>query len=455
MIQKLFPLCLSGLSTLSVLGILLGLGIWGHHTHWKIPRFQQLIGNEEAPFVAPAAEEESEYLDSARSAYPPIFFKQKADVRYNGLSVSPARLQPLKEYVTANAVVGYNERHVAQLSARVPGHVWKVRTQVGQAVKKGEVLALIDAPEVGQAKADYLQEMVLAWYQGQKLRQLQELGTDVIARRLILEAESLLKETQLKKFHARQRLLNLGIHPGTKEDAALPLAELSRRIQFLGLPRQVLAELKEQPPTANLIALIAPFDGIVIEQHMVAGEMVRPETPQIVMADVSSMWINLSVRGEDAARLQLGQTVEFVADDVAVPVLGKLTWVSTEVDKKTRTVQARCEVANPWRDDNHAADGIRLLRANLFGTARIQAQQHPSTVTVPVAAIQWLPDLTPLVFIRVADGLAFQPRRVRLGISGNGFTQVLEGVQAGEPVVTQGGHILKSELLRRAAADKS
>src|SRR5262249_31400962 len=93
-------------------------------------------------------------------------------------------------------------------------------------------------------------------------------------------------------------------------------------------------------------------------------------------------------------------------------------------------------------------EGLRLLRANLFGTARVLVARQESAVVVPDAAGQRVPDLTPVVFVCRAGGGGFPPRKGRLGLSGGRVAPLLDGVSAGERVVTRGSFVLKSELMK-------
>ena len=115
---------------------------------------------------------------------------------------------------------------------------------------------------------------------------------------------------------------------------------------------------------------------------------------------------------------------------------GKITWISTSVDERTRTIKVRADLENP--------EG--KLRAHAFGTARIVIRETPDAVAVPEEAVQW-EGCCHIVFVRVRDDL-FQVRKVRLGARGAGFIEVLVGVAAGEVVATRGSHVLKSEILR-------
>jgi cobalt-zinc-cadmium efflux system membrane fusion protein len=154
------------------------------------------------------------------------------------------------------------------------------------------------------------------------------------------------------------------------------------------------------------------------------------------VADVSRLMVLLNLRVEDANRVAVGQEVAFRADAAGVEARGPLDWVSAEVDEKTRTVRARSTVPNP--------DG--RLRPRTFGTGRVLVKPIPRAVAVPDAAIQWEAG-KPLVFVR-QSATEYLPREVTLGVTQGGYTQVLEGAQPGEKVVTTGSHVLRSEMLK-------
>jgi cobalt-zinc-cadmium efflux system membrane fusion protein len=88
------------------------------------------------------------------------------------------------------------------------------------------------------------------------------------------------------------------------------------------------------------------------------------------------------------------------------------------------------------------------LRANQFGNARIVVAEHSQAVVVPEAALQKMPDLREIVFVKVGTPAIFEPRVVKTGIRGNGHVQIIQGVRASEEIVTRGSFILKSEMLR-------
>ena len=451
MLKKVVRFIGPAFSTVVVLGALVGIGIWGHHSKWTVPSFGELTGQsagaKEADDSEPAPEPA---VGASSSGLPVVRFDTAEDVRVAGLATAEAKQTPVDEWVPATAVVEYNSQRLAQLSCPVPGRVYAIRGLLGRSVRRGDVLALIDAQEVGRAKAEFLQEHLMARYKADVLEQLRSAGAGVIPARSLLEAEAAAREAELRRFTAQQRLLNLGLAVGDLSKLPQSPQELAAAIQFLGLPPKLVAELDPRPTTANLFPLVAPFDGVVIQQDVVPGEVVQPDRASFVVADVNAMWVKLSVRMEDAARLDLGQEVEFTAHGLPAPVRGLLTWVSTEVDEKTRTIQARCEVANPVVEHpgRPASDGLRLLRANLFGSAKVLVARHPDAVVVPDAAVQRMPDRSDVVFVARPDGTSFEARNVRLGLSRAGLTQILSGVIPGERVVTKGSYVLKSELMK-------
>jgi cobalt-zinc-cadmium efflux system membrane fusion protein len=115
--------------------------------------------------------------------------------------------------------------------------------------------------------------------------------------------------------------------------------------------------------------------------------------------------------------------------------VGKLTWISARVDDRTRMARARAEFAN--------SDG--RLRAQMFARARIITSPAEKAMVIPPSAVQRIEGM-PFAFVQVADDL-FEARPVRLCTGHEGRVEVLEGLQPGDQVVTQGSFLVKSQLL--------
>jgi cobalt-zinc-cadmium efflux system membrane fusion protein len=182
--------------------------------------------------------------------------------------------------------------------------------------------------------------------------------------------------------------------------------------------------------------LTAPIAGVVTERNATIGRLVDTEQILYEIVDTSSMWVELDVPEADLPVVAVGQTVKLALD--ALPgrdLAGKITYIAPAVDPHTRTARARVPLENP--------DGA--LRANMYGQARIAAEQRQA-VMVPRAAIQRAKSVQ-IAFVRLTEG-EYETRRVEIGISEGDLIEVRKGLRAGEEVVTQGSFLLKTETLK-------
>jgi cobalt-zinc-cadmium efflux system membrane fusion protein len=358
----------------------------------------------------------------------------------------------MDEEVMASGLIAYKQSAVAQLTTRVPGSIWRVEKQVGDVVRKGEVVAIIEAVGVGEAKATFLQALVARNLALLTSKRLREAGGGIVPERQINESEASTREAQIRLFNAQQTLINLGLPVRLEDVADLAEVQLKRHMQFLGLPTALAEGLSQETTTANLVPLVAPFAGIVIGHDMTVGEFVTTAATALTIADNSRMWINLKVNKEAANRLRLGQEVAFQPDGVSEVVIGQVDWISTEVDPKTRTVTVRAEVDNPLLPaGDNGRRGPRLLLANAFGTGVIRIRPDQQVVAVPTESVQ-REGSQYVVFVKV-DAQTFEARKVMPGVAADDFTELISGIAPGEQVIQQGSHVLKSELLRTRLVD--
>lgn len=367
-----------------------------------------------------------------------------------GIEVAPAWEAPMEEAVTANGEVNYDQTRMASLSSLLPGRVWRVDKEIGQQVHKDEVLALVDAAEVGKAKTEFLQALAQVDLRTKTVERLRPLAGTSVAGKEIPEAEAALREAQIRLVSSQQALLNLGLPIRADEVRQLTPDQIAARIQFIGLPKAVAQSLDPLTTTANLIPLKSPLDGVVVGRKVVAGEVVDATKPLFQIADSRRMWLTLDVRLEDAKYLALGQTVRFLPNGGGKEVHGRIDWISTAVDEKTRTVKVRSDLSNP--------EG--RLRAGTFGAGRIVLRFEPNAVVVPNEAIQSEGDGNcQIVFVRDKDFLKqdapkiFHVRTIRTGAKNEQNTEIIAGLFPGELVATKGSGSLRIELLKNNLGD--
>lgn len=437
------------LASLVVLGSLGGVFLWGHEHHWDFASMLMLADHGEhseewdagghvepaaAPSVAPPASPSTVRVESPQT------------LEKIGLETQALQKQAIESLVVGNGVVGYDQTRYAELSSRVPGTVWRVEKKVGEMVDKGEVLAIIESVDVGKAKAEFMTAVANVDIKTKLLDIVKPLA-GAVPMRQIKEAEAQVREARIRLYNAHQALVNLGLPIDTEEARALSEEELANRVQFLGLPTTIAEKLDPATTTGNLIPLLAPFDGVVVNRHVVLGEMVNPNEPQFVVADTSTMWIHLDLRIEDASKVSIGQDIFYKPDGVDQVVKSKLTWVSSEADEKTRTVEVRGEAPNPILYPNAAdPEKQRLLHAHVFGAGKIVIDRREGLV-LPKAAVQYEAG-TPLVFVKVGD-LDFDERRVEVGLETDTSFEIVSGLREGDEIVTVGSHLLKAEVAKR------
>jgi cobalt-zinc-cadmium efflux system membrane fusion protein len=433
---------------LGVIAVLATIGLWGHKNHWgSAASHARTTPDRSTQAENPAKTTRSE--DGLELGKPVrIHFPSAQSLLDLGIQSVPIERRPLVKEVKAAGVVVYEPTRLAQLSARGTGTVWRVEKQVGQAIHAGDVLAIIDSPAVGQAKADFLHSIADVQLRQKVHERLSSFNKGEVAAKLVEEAETELRKARVDLFNAQQALISLGLPVDLNHWQGLSDGELQTNVKFLGLPAGIVSQLDPNATTASLLPILAPFNGVVIGRDLAMGEAVTPTKSYFEIADVSRMWIVLDVREQDADELELGQKVVFTSGKVTLT--SSLMWMSTAVDEKTRRIEVRCETENPeLTNSSGQPTGSRLLRANLFGMGQIHVRENPAALTVPSKAVQWFGQ-SHVMFVQL-DDQNVEARPVRTGIVSGQFTEIVEGVSEGEPVVVEGSHILKAELQRSAA----
>lgn len=493
--------------TILILAVLAGIGIWGHHTGWSMSKFSEVTGQEaaekddwcaehgvpesvciacnaelmpkpkpygwceehgvhECPFHHPdvaqldkTAKVEKRDLDRAKRALElrerkqnnpacqlhlrRIQFVSKQAVEDAGIDIGLVDRKKIVESIPATGEITYDQTRVARLSSRSSGTVWRVDKQIGDKIRRGEILAIVDASEVGRLKSELLSAVTA--YDLAKLNrdQIKPVAGKGVAGRLLQEAEAKLSTESIRVQRAIQSLVNLGFSLSVKEVMATERSKLLSSLQFLGIPDDVTRYLVAGKSTSNLIPIRAPADGVVVERDVVAGEVVDTRKVLFTVVDTSQMWLILDVSSEHASLLKTGRKVLFRPDDNRTEVTGFISWISTKIDSHTRTVKIRVELPNPH---GH-------LRDETFGQGEIVLREDSGSIVVPSTAVHW-EGCCHVVFVRDRDYLkkgsfkVFHPRVVRPGVRTETHTEILAGVMPWEVVVTKGSGVLRAELLK-------
>ncbi|MCL4221167.1 MAG: efflux RND transporter periplasmic adaptor subunit [Phycisphaerales bacterium] len=341
-----------------------------------------------------------------------------AAARTAGFEYADIRATNLSREVVRNAEIVYDARRYARLSSRAPGVIVEVLKDLGDRVEIGDVVSVVDSMALGSAKAELLQAVeLLSLRQGSADREMSLMQKGAGTERAVLEAQTHLAEARIAVSRARQQLRNLGL---SDEDIDLVI---------------------ERRDTDSRLRITAPFAGTLVESAAVTGEVVDQRDMLFAIADTGTMWAMIDLTESDLANVRAGHEVTFRSDGLPDRVFaGRLTWISTQLDRKTRTIRARAELDN----------GGAALKAFMFGRATIRAGMGGQAITVPKSAVQW-EGCCNVAFVRVnREGTIYQPARLTLGFDAGDRYEVLAGLSGGETVVTRGSYILKNEILKDA-----
>lgn len=332
-----------------------------------------------------------------------------------GVEVSRPTTSTSSASVEAYATVDYNRNQVAHITPLVEGIVHEISAVPGQKVAAGEILGRIHSPQFAEAKSRFL-----AAAAERKLARLR------VGRERRLAAKQISAVSDLETAEA------------AAEVAEVDFAAARQRLLNLDLSEQEIDRLAEQGWPTALMTLKAPFAGTIVERQVAPGERVAPGDAIFQLADLSSMWLELSIPARDAAPLKTGMPVRArFADLPGTLVDAELIWISSAIDEKTRRIRARALVTNP----------SPALRKGLYGEASIGLSDDTQALTVPTSSIQEI-DGVPFVFVRKEPAL-FAATRVEFGgRTSDGLTAIRSGLKADDQIVTGSSYILRSEFLK-------
>jgi len=348
-----------------------------------------------------------------------------------GIDVAAATRATVSEGITIPGVISLDPQHTAQISSLLDGKVVSVAAQVGDEVRRDQVLVTVHAPALAQAKTLFLQA-------GSKLE---------LARREFERAEVLLKQEAIdQKEHGRRRT--------EFENASTEFAVAESNLHSYGLDQAAVDQLlsaARRPDKSSAamddlaepyLKLTAPISGHVVERDVVTGQHIEPQKMLLTVSDLSTLWALLDAREADLPHVARGREVRITTSIYPDRVWhGRVDHVGDIVDEKTRTVKVRVLVRN---------DG-RLLKPNMYIQGELpDAVSSRDVLTVPQEAIQTIGGES-VVFVREGAD-KFVARPVEVGGRVGARRAVLRGLSGSEVVVIAGAFNLKAELLKSTLA---
>lgn len=423
-----------------------------------------------------------------------------AQLRSNGVEFAPLSSGPISKHLALPAEVGFNQDELLHITPRVPGIATEIFSFLGQSVEVNQTLAVLDSPDLGEAKITLLQAL-----QGLTLAEADLDRQTIIHANTERLLELLRREPTLDDLRSRSTVMQIGENKGrllsayarriaseanyareqelrekglsTQVDliaaqeaynssvaeymaifeeidftfqvrlqeaqramrtASFSVENSKRRLHLLGLTdAQIESVSEESPADIARYEIKSPRSGRIVSKHLTPGEKVDGDDSVYTIASLDTVWLNIAVYQRYLDQIREGQRVVVHADGREAQ--GRVTYISAALSKVTRTVTARVVLEN---ED-------RAWRPGEFVSVRIETGQEHVARRVPIEAVQeW--EGRSVIFVRDDDGI--KPRPVQLGQRNDLFVEILgNGIPIGAMVVVKNSFLMKAELGKGSA----
>jgi membrane fusion protein, heavy metal efflux system len=343
-------------------------------------------------------------------------FVQLSEKQAGALRVGAVESREFALLKTAVGTIDFNENMLVQVFSQYPGKILKAFYNLGDEVRQGDILFTIDSPDLLQAESNLLASAGILELQKRNLARVTMLLKSGGSSQKDVDQSTSDEQTAEGNFKAARNAVRIF----GKADAEID---------------QILADRKVD----STLLVSSPISGKVVTRNAAPGFLTQPGTPPppFQVADVSTMWMLANVIETDAPAYKLGQEVE-----VRVPAYpdavfkGHVTNLGSMIDPNTHRLLVRSEIDDPQH----------LLRSGMYASFVIRVGDSVSSPAVPAAGVVREGDGTMTVWV-TADSRRFLKRTVKVGLQQDGWSQILEGLQSGETVVTDGAVFLSNKLL--------
>ena len=305
--------------------------------------------------------------------------------------------------------IDFDEQALTRIGASVTGRVTQINAQLGNEVKKGDTLALINSSELSNSQLAYL-----------KARSEKEFHRRTVQRAKTLFEADVISAAELQRRESEY------------EVASAQTRAAQDQLRVLGVNLKAMEELATTGAIDSVASVMATIKGVVVERKVTTGQVVQPADVLFTVADLSRVWAVAQVPEQQVAQVKVGQSVR-----IEVPALenekliGKLIYVGQTVNPESRTVLVRTEL------DNTSG----RLKPSMLASMLIESSPT-KRVIVPITAIVREQDAD-YVFIEEKPG-SFRLKPVRLSSEHNGQRVVLDGLSQGMRIVSDGAFHLNN-----------
>lgn len=338
----------------------------------------------------------------------------------SAIEVAPVGRTAFRQQRSAVGSIDFNQNMLVQVFTPYQGRIIAANANVGDRVLRGQVLFTIDSPDLLQAESTLIAAAGVATLQARNLRRVTE---------------------NLRGGGGAQKDVDQATSDQQTAEGALRTARDAVRI--FGKTDEEIDKIIADRRVDSVLIVRSPISGLVTQRTAAPGLFVQPGNAPapFTVADTSTFWMIANVVEDESVALRVGQSLDVRL--TAMPgrtFAGRIAIVGASIDPNTRRVMVRSEVKDP--------DG--LLRAGMFANFNIQTGDAVESPAVASAAVVREGDGTMTVWV-TTDRQHFEKRTVKIGLSQNGLTQILEGVRPGELTATEGAVFLSNMLVSGSA----
>lgn len=333
-----------------------------------------------------------------------------AQMESAGIDMAPAASGALIKEISVPGRISINANAQARVVPKLPGTVAKVMKQVGDSVAEGDVLATLESREMADARGEFLaasrsEELAKSTFDREERLWKQK----VTAEQDYLSAKNAHQEAVIKRDLAHQRLHTIGM----SEEEISALAKASNEATY------------------RFYELRSPINGSVIARDIVMGQIVGTDREAFSIADLATVWVEMSVSPADLSFAKEGQEVRI--QSAGKTATAKVIAVSLAIDPETRAAKVIAGL------DNSASE----WRVGDFVNAQLLSGKQDVALVVPREAVQTLKGAK-AVFVN--EGGGFRMRPVTTGREDSTHVEILSGLEFGETIATSNTFTLKAEL---------
>lgn len=307
---------------------------------------------------------------------------------------------------------------IVHILPNIPGVAFEAKKKIGDKVKKGEVLAVLESQEMANLKANFLAAK----------------NKEHLASALLQREESLYR----KQISSEQDYLN---SKSAFEEARINSQLSLQKLYAIGLDENEIHRISIEPDAAlRFYSIISPMDGVVTLRHLTKGEYVESNSTIYELSDFNTLWVEMGIYPQDFARIKPGQLVHITTPIENKQAEAHLIYLKPTVEGETITALAVAELENPYGE--------------WFPGSFVKVDITTDKISVPIAvnkeAIQSINGENCL-FLCTEDG--FEMRPVSLGRSDNGRIEILKGLSEGDSYANR-AFLLKADQAKNTVEDE-